>query len=132
MTWSNRFRLLFGAIAVLVVIAGLTLVFNQRQHSAASETATLTAVDYPVGSTYPGTVTQVDVKEGQQVRMGDPLVSVRSASLLHDLRQGLVTTSPSGTRCPARASSGSSPRSTARCTASRSSPACSCRPAASW
>ena len=91
MTWGNRFRLLFGAIAVLVVLAGLTLVFNQRQHSATSETATLTAVDYPVGSTYPGTVTEVDVKEGQRVRSGDPLVSVRSASLLHDLRQGLVT-----------------------------------------
>jgi len=91
MTWGNRFRLFFGAIAVLVVLAGLTLVFNQRQHSATSETAVLTAVDYPVGSTYPGTVTEVDVKEGQRVRSGDPLLSVRSASLLHDLRQGLVT-----------------------------------------
>ena len=96
MTWGNRFRLLLGAIAVLVVLAGLTLVFNQRQHSATSETAVLTAVDYPVGSTYPGTVTAVDVKEGQQVRTGDPLVSIRSASLLHDLRQGLVTTKSLG------------------------------------
>lgn len=91
MTWGNRFRLLLGAIAVLVVVAGLTLVFNQRQHSATSDTATITAADYPVGSTYPGTVTKVEAKEGQQVRTGDPLVSVRSASLLHDLRQGLVT-----------------------------------------
>lgn len=96
MTWGNRFRLLFGTIAVLAVVAGLTLVFNQRQHSATSETATLTAVDYPVGSTYPGTVTQVDVKEGQQVATGDPLVSVRSASLLHDLRQGLITVNSLG------------------------------------
>jgi multidrug resistance efflux pump len=91
MTWGNRFRLFFGSIGVLVLVAGLTLVFNQRQHSATSETATITAVDYPVGSSYAGTVTQVQVTEGQQVRAGEPLVSVRSASLLHDLRQGLVT-----------------------------------------
>ncbi|WP_375407421.1 biotin/lipoyl-binding protein [uncultured Amnibacterium sp.] len=96
MTWGNRFRLLFGSIGVLVLVAALTLVFNQRQHSATSETATITAVDYPVGSTYSGTVTQVEVKEGQQVRAGQPLVAVRSASLLHDLRQGLVTTSSLG------------------------------------
>lgn len=91
MTWGNRFRMLFGTLGVVVLVAGLTLVFNQRQHSATSETATITAVDYPVGSTYPGTVTQVAVKDGDVVRTGDPLVSVRSASLLHDLRQGLVT-----------------------------------------
>ncbi len=91
MTWGNRFRLFFGSIAVLVLAGALTLVFNQRQHGATSETATITAVDYPVGSTYPGTVTAVEVKEGQQVQAGAPLVSVRSASLLHDLRQGLVT-----------------------------------------
>lgn len=91
MTWGNRFRLFLGTIGVLVLVAALTVVFNQRQHSATSETATITAVDYPVGSTYPGTVTAVDVQEGQQVQAGDPLVSVRSASLLHDLRQGLVT-----------------------------------------
>lgn len=91
MTWGNRFRMFFGSIGVLVLVAALTLVFNQRQHSATSETATIKAVDYPVGSTYPGTVTEVAVTEGQRVQTGDPLVSVRSASLLHDLRQGLVT-----------------------------------------
>lgn len=91
MTWGNRFRLLLGSIGVLVLVGALTVVFNQRQHSATSETATITAVDYPVGSTYPGTVTAVAVHEGQQVQAGDPLVAVRSASLLHDLRQGLVT-----------------------------------------
>jgi multidrug resistance efflux pump len=96
MTWGNRFRLLFGSIGVLVLVAALTVVFNQRQHSATSETATIAAVDYPVGSSYSGTVTRVQVKEGQQVHAGDPLVSVRSASLLHDLRQGLVTTKSLG------------------------------------
>ncbi|GAA2749636.1 HlyD family efflux transporter periplasmic adaptor subunit [Amnibacterium kyonggiense] len=91
MTWGNRARLFFGSIGVLVLVAALTIVFNQRQHSATSETATITAVDYPVGSTYSGTVTDVLVTEGEQVRKGDPLISVRSASLLHDLRQGVVT-----------------------------------------
>ena len=96
MTWGNRFRMLFGSLGVLVLVAGLTLVFNQRQHTATSQTATIKAVDYPVGSTYPGTVTRVEVQEGQRVRTGDPLVSVRSASLLHDLRQGLVNPSSLG------------------------------------
>ena len=91
MTWGNRFKLLLGSIVVLALAAGLTLVFNQRQHSATSRTATITATDYPVGSTYPGTVVRVEVRQGQQVRSGEPLVAVRSASLLHDLRQGLVT-----------------------------------------
>jgi multidrug resistance efflux pump len=91
MTWGNRFRLLFGSIGVLVLVAALTLVFNQRQHTATSSTATIAAIDYPVGVTYSGTVTAVQVKDGDQVHAGDPLVSVRSASLLHDLRQNLVT-----------------------------------------
>ena len=72
MTWGNRFRMFFGSIGVLVLVAGLTLVFNQRQHSATSETATIKAVDYPVGSTYPGTVTEVAVTEGQRVQVGRP------------------------------------------------------------
>jgi multidrug resistance efflux pump len=91
MTWGNRIRLFLGSIGVIVLVAGLTVVFNQRQHSATSDAATITAVDYPVGSTYSGTVTQVLVKEGERVHAGDALVSVRSASLLHDLRQGVVT-----------------------------------------
>jgi multidrug resistance efflux pump len=95
-TWGNRFRLLLGSIGVIVLVGALTIVFNQRQHSATSETATITAADYPVGSTYSGTVTDVMVKEGQQVRAGDALVSVRSASLLHDLRQGVVTANSVG------------------------------------
>lgn len=96
MTWANRFRLLFGSIGVVLLVATLTVVFNQRQHSAASQSATIAAIDYPVGSTYAGTVTRVEVKNGDEVHAGDTLVSVRSASLLHDLKQGLVTTNSLG------------------------------------
>ena len=31
MTWSNRFRLYGGLILVIALVAGLTLVFNQRR-----------------------------------------------------------------------------------------------------
>ncbi len=96
MTWGNRLKLFLGTIGVIALVAACTLVFNQRQHAATSVAATITADEYPVGSTYAGTVTAVSVKPGDSVRAGQELASVRSATLLHDLRLGLVTASSLG------------------------------------
>ena len=91
MTWLNRLRLLGGALCVLTAVAGLTLLFNQRQHQATSSSAAIAAVAYPVGSDYAGTVTQTFVEKGQTVAKGAPLLTVQSAQLLRDVRQKAIT-----------------------------------------
>jgi multidrug resistance efflux pump len=85
MTWSNRFRLLGGALLVLAIVAASTIVFTQREGQVASRTASFEAVSYPVGSDYAGTVTEQFVEEGAAVATGDKLLSVQSATLLNAL-----------------------------------------------
>ena len=91
MTWGSRFRLLLGSIVVLAVVAGLTLLFNQRQHQATSSSASIAAVEFPVGSDYAGTVTATFVEKGQTVTKGAPLLTVQSAQLLRDVREKAIT-----------------------------------------
>lgn len=91
MTWINRFKLLGGFLAVLVVVAGLTLVFNQRQSQVASSSASIEAKRYPVGIDYGGTVTTAEVENGDRVAAGDTLFTLQSPSLEADLAQGLIT-----------------------------------------
>ncbi|MCY7324690.1 MAG: HlyD family efflux transporter periplasmic adaptor subunit [Microbacteriaceae bacterium] len=85
MTWSNRLRLLGGALLVLVIVAACTIVFTQREGQVASRTASFEAVSYSVGSDYAGTVTEQFVDEGAAVAKGDKLLSVQSATLLSAL-----------------------------------------------
>jgi multidrug resistance efflux pump len=91
MTWANRFRLVMGAVLVVAVVAALTLLFNQRQHQATSSSASITAVEYPVGSDYAGTIVRTFVDQGQTVAKGAPLLTVQSATLLRDVRQKAIT-----------------------------------------
>ncbi len=93
MTWKNRIKLFLGTVGVMALVAGLTVLFNQRQHTALSTTAAIAAKEYPVGTDYGGTVVQTFVEEGAAVRAGDPLVSVRSLTLLQDLEEGLLSPS---------------------------------------
>jgi multidrug efflux pump subunit AcrA (membrane-fusion protein) len=85
MTWGNRFRLLGGLILVLAIVAGATLVLNQRQNQVASGSASLNAISYSVGSDYAGSVVNQAVKTGDRVKKGDPLMTIQSATLLRDL-----------------------------------------------
>lgn len=91
MSWTNLLKLLAGSVVVLVLLAGLTLLFNQRQHQATSIDASIAADEYPVGSDYAGTVTETYVKKGATVAVGAPLLSVQSAQLLHDIEQKAIT-----------------------------------------
>jgi multidrug resistance efflux pump len=91
MTWSNRFRLVAGLLVVLLVCAALTLVMNRRLSQATSSTATIRAEVLDVGSDYAGTVTAAEIAEGDEVSAGDPLVTVSSLTLQHDIALGLVT-----------------------------------------
>lgn len=104
MTWGNRFRLLGGLVIVLVIVAGATLVLNQRENQVASGTASINAISYSVGSDYAGSVVSEAVKAGDRVKKGDPLMTIQSASLLRDLSSpktvpvsAAYTTSKNGT-----------------------------------
>lgn len=89
MTWTNRLRLGAGVLAVLFLVAVLTVVFNQRQSRAASLTATVAADTYAVGAAYGGTVVEQFVKQGDIVAKGDKLFTVQSVPLQQDLANGL-------------------------------------------
>ena len=89
MTWVNRLRLLGGLIGVLLLVAVLTLVFNQRQTRAASLSATIGADTYVVGAAYGGTVIEQHVREGDTVREGQRLFTILSVGLQQDIANGL-------------------------------------------
>lgn len=85
MTWTNRFRLFGGLLAVLVLVAVLTLVFNHRQTQAQSLTATVKTDSYDVGASYGGTVIEQNVKENDSVAEGDDLFTMQSPQLQQDI-----------------------------------------------
>jgi multidrug resistance efflux pump len=91
MTWGNRFRLLFGLIVVVALVATFTLVFNQRQQQATSTSATIGAESLPVGTDYGGMVTHQYVKNGDQVVKGQKLFDVQSLRLQQDVAAGLIS-----------------------------------------
>ncbi|MEO5919616.1 MAG: HlyD family efflux transporter periplasmic adaptor subunit [Pseudolysinimonas sp.] len=90
MTWRNRFRMFFGLIFVVVLVAGLTLVLSQRKGETTSESAAVVAEAYPVGTDYPGAVVEQFVEEGDQVVVGDPIATVQSNDLAQDLADGVA------------------------------------------
>lgn len=91
MTWLNRVKLMVGFVAVLAVVAVLTVIFNQRQGQVISASASIQAAEYPVGSDYGGTVLQRLVDEGETVTTGQALFTLQSPTLMADLAEGLVT-----------------------------------------
>lgn len=88
MTLGNRFKMLGGIVAILIVMAGFTLLFNHRQATATSVTATIDAPVSSVGSGYGGIVTQSFVSDGQTVTVGDKLFTVSSSTLLEAYSKG--------------------------------------------
>lgn len=91
MTWKNRSKLILGMLAVLVIVAVSTVIFNQRQLKAVSMSATIEAESYPVGTDYGGIVVRQHVAEGDEVTQGDPLFEVQSLQLERDIATGAVT-----------------------------------------
>ena len=89
MTMVNRLRLLAGLLAVVAIVAALTLVFNQRQTRAASLTATIGADTYLVGAAYGGTVIKQYVQDGDTVETGQRLFTILSVGLQQDVANGL-------------------------------------------
>ena len=89
MTWINRLRLAAGLLGVILLVAALTLIFNQRQTKVSSVTATVAADSYDVGGAYGGTVIEQPVREGDSVTDGQPLFTIQSVALQQDVANGL-------------------------------------------
>ena len=70
MTWGNRFRLFFGFVLVLAIVAGAMLVFNQRQTHVVSSSAQIGADLYEVGTDYGGIVSDAFVGQGRRGHRG--------------------------------------------------------------
>ncbi|WP_062518803.1 HlyD family efflux transporter periplasmic adaptor subunit [Demequina silvatica] len=94
MTWGNRFKLVVGAIAVLLVVAASTILFNRRQTEVLSSTATIKAARYDVGTDYGGLVIERYIEEGERVTKGAKLFAIDSPILARDIRQGLLEAVP--------------------------------------
>ncbi len=90
MTWSARFKLFIGLIVVLAIVGACTIVFTQRQNSARSASASITAQEYSVGAVYAGTVVDQAVTVGESVTTGQRLFTIRSPQLLRDLESGII------------------------------------------
>lgn len=90
MTWTNRFKFSLGLIVVFAIVGAATLVFNQRQLRVESDTATIAASTVQVVTDYPGFITAVLVKKGDQVAVGDPLFTIQSLQLQRDAAAGIV------------------------------------------
>ncbi|WP_375426758.1 HlyD family efflux transporter periplasmic adaptor subunit [uncultured Friedmanniella sp.] len=93
MTWTNRLRLSAGLLAVIALVAALTVVFNQRQHQAQSLTATVSTNSYDVGAGYGGTVVKQYVEENDIVAVGDKLFTMQSPALSQDVANKVKVTS---------------------------------------
>ncbi|WP_062294117.1 HlyD family efflux transporter periplasmic adaptor subunit [Demequina phytophila] len=94
MTWGNRLKLVMGVIAVLLVVAAATILFNRRQSEVVSSTASIKAARYDVGTDYGGLVVRRFVEEGERVTKGAKLFAIDSPILARDIRQGLLEAVP--------------------------------------
>jgi multidrug resistance efflux pump len=90
MTWSNRFRVALGLVVILALVAAFTLVLNRRITQVSSASASFEAESVELGTDYAGTVVDRFVKPGDAVTAGEPVISVQSQALAHDLAIGLV------------------------------------------
>ena len=90
MTWKSHLKMFFGLIAVVVLVAALTIVFNQRRTQVVSNSASINAEQYPVGFDYGGTVIERYVAENDHVEAGQELFAIQSPSLKSDLVNGLL------------------------------------------
>jgi multidrug resistance efflux pump len=66
------------------------VIFNQRQLQAVSQSATIKADSYPVGTDYGGIVTDQYVQQGDSVSAGEVLFQVQSLQLERDIKTGAV------------------------------------------
>jgi multidrug resistance efflux pump len=90
MTWKSRFRLFFGTIMVVALVAALTVALSHRKGEVEASSAAVDARTYPVGTDYPGAVLEQFVEAGDSVTAGDPVATIQSNDLVRDLNDDIV------------------------------------------
>jgi multidrug resistance efflux pump len=95
MTWGNRFRLLTGILAIILIVGVATVIFSQRKGETSSSTASIEAVPFPVGTDYAGTIIDEPILKGDVVAAGDPIATIDSSILRESQAKGIVTASSS-------------------------------------
>ncbi len=83
-------RLVGGALVVVLVVTTLTWVLGRRDGQVTSFMATVRTQTIDLGVDYPGTVADTLVEPGQSVEAGQPVLTVTSLRLAHDLSEGLL------------------------------------------
>ncbi|WP_062303151.1 HlyD family efflux transporter periplasmic adaptor subunit [Demequina subtropica] len=96
MSWINRMRFGLGLVGVLLIGLVGTVIFNQREHRVDSISASIHAIEHPVGTDYGGLVSELHVAVGDVVAIGDPLLVITSTALERDLAEGLLTAGRGG------------------------------------
>lgn len=93
MTWSTRFRLFFGTLAVIALVGALTFALSHRKGEATASSASIAAVTYEVGTDYAGAVIEQFVARGDLVNAGDPIATIQSNDLVRDLSDDIIVRS---------------------------------------
>lgn len=93
MTWTNRFRLFFGFLMVVIVVGALTVALSHRKGEVEASSAAIDAQSYAVGTDYSGAVLEQYVATGDLVREGDRIATIQSNDLVRDLNDDIVVTS---------------------------------------
>lgn len=91
MTWASRLKLFSGIIVVVLLVACFTVIFTKRQSQVISTSASIQAVEYNIGTDYSGSITKQYVIDGDTVKKGDPLFTVKSLSVLQDVSSNLLS-----------------------------------------
>jgi multidrug resistance efflux pump len=93
MTWGNRLRLIAGIVAIVLIVGVATVVLSQRKGETSSNTASIEAVAFPVGTDYAGTIIEQPIVKGDVIAAGDPIATIDSSILRESQAKGTVTAS---------------------------------------
>lgn len=90
MSFLTRVKYLFGTLLVLSAVGALTVHLNDRISTVQAASATLTAHEYSVGTSYSGTLVADHTHVGDTVKAGQVLFVVQSNDLARDISNHAV------------------------------------------
>ena len=88
MNWGNRFRLAIGLIIVFLVLLASSSYLTYHMTRIDSRFAELHNDTYGVGSDYSGIVVKQYVREGDRVKTGQPVFTIKSNLIKSDIANG--------------------------------------------